>query len=148
MQNKPDQGRPYAEQAVRIARKDESPSVAAYLDTLANISASQGRYAEAESIFKDAIEHWKKLPDDPTIAITFRALATLYVDRGRNDEAEQLLKDAITIQKLKLPDTPELAKTMTLYATFLRKMNRLDEAAIFARDAKAINSRNSERTRK
>ncbi len=60
---------------------------------------AQGRYAEAELLYKRALEIREKAlgPDHPDVANSLNNLASLYDEQGRYGEAEPLLKRALTI---------------------------------------------------
>jgi tetratricopeptide (TPR) repeat protein len=62
---------------------------------------SQGRYGEAEPLFKRslAIREKARGPDHPDVARSLSSLAELYRSQGRDDEAEPLLKRALEIRR-------------------------------------------------
>ena len=76
----------------------------------------QGRYAEAEPLFKRALAIYEKSrgPDHPFVATSLNNLADLYWTQGRYAEAEPLLKRALAIYEKTLgpkalSDKPERA---------------------------------------
>ena len=70
------------------------PLVTMILDHLALLYTSQGRYAEAEPLFKRALAIREKAlgPDHPDVASCLNNLAILYKEQGRYAEAEPLLQ--------------------------------------------------------
>jgi tetratricopeptide (TPR) repeat protein len=51
----------------------------------------QGRYAEADSLYKRALAIWEKAfgPDDLNVATVLENMAELYRKMGKGDEAER-----------------------------------------------------------
>ena len=60
---------------------------------LASVYVRQGRFTDAESLFKRALAIYEKAlgPDHPWIANCLVGLATIYTRQGRYHEAELLL---------------------------------------------------------
>jgi tetratricopeptide (TPR) repeat protein len=80
--------------------------VADSLNSLAALYQSQGRYADAEPLYKRASLIAEKLiaekaigPDHPAIATLLSNLAELYLAQGRYAEAEPLYKRSLAIQE-------------------------------------------------
>ena len=72
----------------------------------------QGRYAEAEPLYKRALAIQEKAlgPDHPDVATALNNLAVLYRHQGRYAEAEPLYKRALAIEEKALgPDHPDVA---------------------------------------
>ena len=72
----------------------------------------QGRYAEAEPLYKRALAIREKAlgPDHPDVAKALNNLAVLYQKQGRYAEAEPLYKRALAIREKALgPDHPDVA---------------------------------------
>jgi tetratricopeptide (TPR) repeat protein len=61
----------------------------------------QGRYAEAEPLFKRALAIYQKAldPEHPSVATTLDNLAALYRSQGRDAEAEPLSKRGLAIRE-------------------------------------------------
>jgi tetratricopeptide (TPR) repeat protein len=80
---------------------EEHPSVAASLNNLALLYDSQGRYAEAEPLYQQALEMTKRLlgEEHPSVATSLNNLAGLYNSQGRYAEAEPLYQQALDIAK-------------------------------------------------
>ena len=80
--------------------------LAATLNDLAELCKEEGRYADAEPLYKRALATWKKAlgPDHPDVAQSLNNLADLYSAQGRHADAEPLYKRA-------LASTPEQKKS-------------------------------------
>ena len=67
----------------------EGPHLATSLNNLANLYRAQGRYAEAEPLFRRSLAIWEKTlgPDHPEVATGLNNLALLYWVQGRYAEA-------------------------------------------------------------
>lgn len=105
------------------------PLTASALSNLADFYSKHGRDAEAEPIFKRALEVQKNLPDSPELARTLHDLAQLYTRQANYAEAEPLFQQALAIQEKAIPDHPDLAATMKDYAALLRNAGRNAEAS-------------------
>ena len=71
--------------------------LAATLNNQAELYKEEGRYAEAEPLYKRALAIWKKAlgPDHPDFAQSLNNLAGLYLAQGRYADAEPLYKRAL-----------------------------------------------------
>ena len=71
------------------------------LNNLAVLYDEQGRYAEAEPLYKRALAIREKAlgPDHPDVATSLNNLALLYDDQGRYADAEPLFKRALAISE-------------------------------------------------
>jgi tetratricopeptide (TPR) repeat protein len=72
------------------------PDVAVLLGNLAGLNRAQGRYADAEPLFKRALKIREKAlgPDHPEVAVSLNDLADLYRAQGHYADAEPLCKGA------------------------------------------------------
>jgi CHAT domain-containing protein/Tfp pilus assembly protein PilF len=96
-------------------RGPDHPDVATGLNNLADLYRSEGRLAEAEPLFKRALEIIEKAlgSDHPSLSMGLNNLGELYRSEGRYAEAELLYKRALTIaQKAFGPNNPEVAKSL------------------------------------
>jgi tetratricopeptide (TPR) repeat protein len=66
--------------------------VATFLNNLGELYTVQGRYAEAEPLYKRALAIMEKArgPYHRNVATVLENMAKLYKKTGRNDEAKQL----------------------------------------------------------
>ena len=95
------------------------------MNNLARLYGSQGRYAEAEPLYKRSLEiREKKLgKDHPDVATALNNLAELYKSQGRYEEAEPLYQRALAIFKAKFPSGhPNIDACQANYNTLKEKM--------------------------
>ncbi|MCH6577531.1 MAG: tetratricopeptide repeat protein, partial [Proteobacteria bacterium] len=88
----------------------QDPRLATSLNNLAELYRAQGRYAEAEPLYKRALAIDEKAlgPEHPDVATNLNNLAALYDDQGRYAEAEPLHKRALAIYEKALgPEHPD-----------------------------------------
>ncbi len=88
-----------AKEAMKIAEEDfgsEHPNVAISLNNLALICQSQGKYAEAESLFKSALAIIEKTLS-PDVAALLSNLAYFYQSQRKYAKAEPLLRRELAI---------------------------------------------------
>ncbi len=76
------------------------PDVATTLRNLAALYKAQGKYAEAEPLYKRALAIQEKglRPDHPNVVTTLKNLAEVYKKTGRVDEAKRLEERANAIR--------------------------------------------------
>ena len=102
---------------------------------------SQGRYAEAEPLYKRALAIREKAlgpttPTSPTASTTWPAL---YRAQGRYAEAEPLYKRSLAIREKALgPDHPDVASSLNNLAALYHSQGRDAEGLNFSRRAVAI----------
>ena len=92
---------------------------------------AQGRYAEAEPLYRRALEiHVKALgPDHPDVGQSLNNLAALYYDQGWYAEAEPLSKRSLAIHERALgPDHPRLGMSLSNLGELYRTQGRYAEA--------------------
>jgi len=84
------------------------------LGVLAELYTAQGKYAEAEQRFQDAlrISEQQLGPEHPDVATSLNGLAKLYRHQGKYEQAEAFYERALAIREQSLgtnhPDTAEL----------------------------------------
>ncbi len=66
---------------------------------------TQGRYAEAEPLYKRSLEIWEKAlgKEHPHVAAALNNLALLYYKQEKYQEAAEMFERAIAIMKKKFP---------------------------------------------
>ena len=92
---------------------------------------SRARYAEAEPLFKQALEVWQKLlgSEHPNVALSMNNLAELYRVQGRYAEAEPLYMQALELYKKLLgSEHPHVATNMNNLALLYDAQGRYAEA--------------------
>jgi tetratricopeptide (TPR) repeat protein len=117
---------------------------AASLTQQADTYLSQGRYAEAEPLYKQALEATQQDlgPDHPDVAASLNNLARLYTRAGRYAEAEPLYDRAIAIWEKALgPDHPEVAVGVGNLATLYEAQGRYAQAEPLYQRALAIDQK-------
>ncbi len=105
---------------------------------------SQGRYAEAEPLFRQALDIMERAKgaEHPDVAIILNNLGELYYVQGRYAEAEFLYQRALAVKEKALgPDDLGLAATLENYAALLVRTNREDQATTLAARAKLIRAK-------
>ena len=92
---------------------------------------AQGRYADAEPLFKRALAISEKAlgPDHPDVAVSLNNLADLYDDQGRYADAEPLYKRSLAIWEKALgPDHPNVATSLNNLAALYHDQGRYADA--------------------
>ena len=76
---------------VKYLGKDH-PDVARSLNNLATLYQAQGKYTEAETLYKLALKILEKVlfPDHPAVATVLENMAECYKNMGKKDEVEIL----------------------------------------------------------
>jgi serine/threonine protein kinase/Tfp pilus assembly protein PilF len=101
------------------------------LDTLGTIRMAQGRYPEAETVYRQAVEiRERTLPgDDPRVGSGLNNLAEVCRFTGKMDEAAQLYERAIRIQEAVLgPDASTVAQAVNNLAILRVNQGRFTDA--------------------
>jgi CHAT domain-containing protein/tetratricopeptide (TPR) repeat protein len=123
-----------AEQHVALARLqhgEKHSEFATALAWLAYVYQDQGRTAEAEPLYKRALDTYEKAlgPDNSAVAIALNNLATLYRDQGRMAEAQSLMMRAVAITgKLMGLDHPDVGVVLSNLAELYEAQGRYAEA--------------------
>ena len=80
-----------------------SLKVAATLNNLAELYTTQGRYTEAEPLYKRSLTIWEKAlgPNHPNVALSLENIAALYRATNRAAEADKLEKRVERIRAIK-----------------------------------------------
>ena len=95
------------------------------LNNLAELYSFQGRYNQAEPLYKEALEMRKQLLGSahPHVAMSLNDMAGLYSFQGRYAEAEPLFTEAVTILISQLgQDHPHTQDVQQNYLMFLQKV--------------------------
>ena len=85
------------------------------LNNLASLLQAQGKYAEAESLFRDTLKMYQRLFKDahPSVATSLNNLAGLLNDQGKYAEAEPLFRESLKMfQRLFKGVHPDLAASL------------------------------------
>jgi tetratricopeptide (TPR) repeat protein len=120
---------------------ESHPAVAFSLDNLADVYRSQGKYGEAEGLFKRALAIREKAlgENHPDVAGALNNLGDLYRHEGRYSEAEALLKRALAIRERAFgKDNPNVAATLNNLGDTYRYEGKYGEAEALLKRALAI----------
>ncbi|MEO1210298.1 MAG: tetratricopeptide repeat protein [Cyanobacteria bacterium J06638_20] len=101
------------------------------LDRLARTYEKQGRYGEAEPMYRQALAIRETLlkADDPAIATSLNNLASLYRVMRRYSEAESLYQRSLAIREQHLgTDHPDVAQSLNNLAVLYKVMRRYSKA--------------------
>jgi len=100
------------------------------IGSLALTYENQGRYAEAEPLFRKQLLVTQQLfgANSLEAATSEQELAYLLELSGQNNEAEQLYKESLTIRQRLAPDSREVTNSLMFLGTFYRKAGRTSEA--------------------
>ena len=91
----------------------DHPAVATGLKNLALVLTRKGQYAEAEPLYREALDLGRALGgNELRLANTLNSLADLLATLGRYDEAEPLCREALAIRRRKSPDHPRVASAL------------------------------------
>ncbi len=143
---------PEAEKQLEAALKEaegfgpQDPRLATSLNNLALLYKTQGKYGEAEPLYKRTLAIFEKAlgPEHPHVATNLNNLAELYRAQGKYAEAEPFFKQSLAIREKVLgPEHPRVAASLANYAALLRETGRTTEAAKMEARAKAIRAKHS-----
>jgi tetratricopeptide (TPR) repeat protein len=109
----------------------EHPDLASILTNLAGLYYAQGRYPEAEPLYRRSLEIQEKVlgPEHPEVATSLNNLAALYHSQGRYAEAEPLYQRSLRIsEKVLGSEHPETAVGLNNLAVLYKAQGRYTEA--------------------
>jgi serine/threonine-protein kinase len=111
---------------------DAEPAVQADLfQSLGEIQVQLGRFDQADSLLKAALERQRALhgPAHPDVARSLVALGSLRVGQAEYDEAERLVREGLELCRRTLPrDHPDVVGSMVALGEVLVARGRYDEA--------------------
>ena len=116
--------------AAKAPQLDEQ-RLATSLDRFGAFYHSQGKYAEAEPLYLEALEIRERTlgPDSPIVASSLNNVATLYQTQGKYAEAEPLYKRSLAInEKAAGPVHPQVAVGVNNLASLYQAEGRYAEA--------------------
>ena len=100
-------------------------------NNLAGLYRAQGKYAEAEPLYKRSLTILEKAlgPDHPQVATSLNNLAALYRAQGKYAEAEPLYLETLETRKRVLGDDhPDTLGSMGTLAWLYQNQGRYEEA--------------------
>ncbi len=101
---------------------DRDPRVATTLNALGRLKTAQGKFADAEPLFRKALSIREKTggPNNPDLAETLNDLSELLLAKGKFTEASALLKRALSIQEKTFgADSPKSGRSMNTLTKIL-----------------------------
>jgi tetratricopeptide (TPR) repeat protein len=101
----------------------------------------QGRYADAELLFKRSLAIWEKAlgPEHPDVAAALNNLAMFYNSQGRYADVEPLLKRCLTIKEKAFgPDHSDVAISLTNLGLLYNEQGRYADAELLFKRSLAI----------
>ena len=111
----------------------DHPEVALSLNNLAALYDDEGKYSEAEPLYKRSLAIREKVfgPDHPDVANSLNNLAFLYQHQGNDAEAELLYKRSLAIREKTLgPDHPDVATSLVNLGGVYVEQGKYAEAEI------------------
>ncbi len=109
----------------------DDPDVGQWLNNFANLLLNTRRYAEAEPLYRRAIEIGTRTlgRDHSRVATRLNNLAVVLMDTGRYSEAEELLLEAMQIVEQRSGrESAIFATRLYKFANLLARTDRLEEA--------------------
>jgi tetratricopeptide (TPR) repeat protein len=120
---------------------DDSAEYATQLNNLAIVVQAQGRYGEAETLYRQALEIDRATIGEghPDYAIDLNNLAGVVEDQGRYAEAETLYRQALEIDRATLGEGhPDYAIDLNNLAGVVEDQGRIEEAEGLYRQSSEI----------
>src|SRR5262249_1004110 len=116
------------------------------LNNLGELYHAQGRYSDAEPLYKRSLATREKAlgPDHPDVAVSLNNLAELYRTQGRYSDAEPLWKRALAIYEKALgPDHPDVGLSLSNLAALYTHQGRYADAEPLLKRGLAIREKRS-----
>jgi serine/threonine-protein kinase len=116
-------------------------TLAEALNNLAYVRRQQGDPAEAEALFREALELAPRLPPERLYLarLAHSALASSVADQGRDEEALRISAEAVDeYRRSGTTGTPDYGFALTVYGGFLTEEGHLAEAGDALRQAETI----------
>lgn len=124
--------------AMELARKSgDHRAVVTLLNNLAAMRHQQWRFAEAEALYRSALESGEPVlgPNDVLAGALLHNLGELLKTTGRLAEAEPLLERALAAKRARAGDRrPDVAVTLVSLGDLYRRQGRLEDAGRVARE--------------
>jgi len=111
---------------------------------LARLYNSQGKLAQAEPLYQEALAMSKRLfsDDHPDVAQSLNNLAFLYQSQGKLAQAESLCQEALAMSKCLFPDDhPSVATSLNSLAFLYQSQGKLAQAESLCQQALAMRKR-------
>jgi CHAT domain-containing protein/tetratricopeptide (TPR) repeat protein len=139
-------GKKALEAARRLYPKQDHPQLAGSVNNLANVLWAQGKYVDAETLYREVVAMRRRLypsQDHLDLAVSLNNLATVLDAQGKYADAETLYREALAMKRhlYAQHDHPDLAGSLTNLATVLREHGKYAEAEMLQREALAMRRR-------
>ena len=111
--------------------EDEDRRLATSLNNLGRLYSAQGKYVQAESLYRRAVAVWEKTlgAEHPDVATGLSNLAKLYYIQGKYSQLEPLYQRVLAIRERAFGvHHSSVVQTLESYTALLRKQNREAEA--------------------
>ncbi len=122
------------------------PDYGAALNNLARVYYQQGKYADAEGLYKRALTIFEKAlgAGHPSVGASFNNLAIVYTEQGKYEDAERLHKRALAIREKALgTEHRDVAQTLHNLANVYLRQEKYAEAEGLYKRALAIREKRS-----
>jgi CHAT domain-containing protein/tetratricopeptide (TPR) repeat protein len=123
---------------------DDHPDITSNLNSLAALYQSQGKFASAEPLLKEALAMSKRLfaDDHPSIATSLNNLAVLYKSQGKFASAEPPYQEALAMWKrLFADDHPSVTTSLNNLAALYKSQGKFASAEPLYQEALAMSKR-------
>ena len=132
---------PHLKKMIAWCETKENIEFAVSLNNLARLYYFQGRYNDAEPLFLQSLDIYKRQlgNDHPDVALSLNNLALLYESQGRYNDAEPLFLQSLDIYKRQLGnDHPDVAQSLNNLAQLYFSQENYLEAENLAQQALVI----------
>lgn len=134
-----------ARRQYELAVGESSHSRTRYAQALNNLAAhlyETGDYAQAEALYRKAIEEWRELEENGRLGVTLSNLATLYRKTGQYPKALELFAEAERmIQKVHGSESTQMVTCLVNWSEAYRVFGRLTDAENTGAKALAISEK-------
>jgi CHAT domain-containing protein len=128
----------YIASAQNIAEREFKNSLDAIYEMHGLIARDGGRFDEAGTYFKRALDYARKASEDSVAVVgDYNHLGVLYELKGDLDQAESYLRKALEICLRKWPDSTQMAWIQSDLADTLQKRGHFEQAESYYREALA-----------
>lgn len=107
-----DEGRRWGEVVGRVATATEDPVVVAALHGQGLMLAQQGRYDEAEELFRRCLAFYRDRDDQRRVSVELNSLGIVLRARGQDDQARELFQQSVAIAR-ETGDTRRLSSALS-----------------------------------
>jgi tetratricopeptide (TPR) repeat protein len=108
----------------------QHPDVARSLSNLGGVLQAQGKFAEAETVYREALAMRRKLlgSEHPGVANLLGGLAEVLLAQGKFAEAEASARECLAVREKRLPEGWEMFDARSLLGATLLRQKKYAEA--------------------